>query len=166
MADRDRFGFRASWFIWAFLGGTKYFVGAVGQSVVAEGLCAAGPLHSSADFYLASFGYKRIIIITDIVECTQAVVWRVSTLCAMIGMHTLAPKPRAITLPPRPSRHALTITRASATPVSSNNTQAATTLQNFKVAVFSAQTYVQEFMGPITDTFPNTTFIEVGRRLS
>lgn len=77
---------------------------------------------------------------------------------------TLAPKTRATTLPARASRHVLTTPRASAAPVSSNNTQAAKTLQNFKVAVFSAQAYVQDFMGPLANTFPNTTFIEVRAR--
>lgn len=73
----------------------------------------------------------------------------------------LVPKPLKA-IPARQSRHVLTSIRASAARVSSNNTQAATTLATFKVAVFSAQTYVQDFMGPLVDTFPNTTFIEVG----
>ncbi len=78
-------------------------------------------------------------------------------------MHTLFPTNTRAFINQNPSRHrALLITKAStATPQSSNSTQSSKAIDYFKVAVFSAQEYVVDFMSPLESTFPNTTFIEV-----
>lgn len=60
----------------------------------------------------------------------------------------------------RASRLTVNAVSAPSSPASSNDTADAKRLETYKILVYSADQYVQDFMGSIKDTFPSVKFVE------